>query len=117
MLRSPSAAPIGRLIEQEVLHVPAHFDAEILAALRREVLSRRVALDTALRALLEVQQLVATRHAITGMLLDAMALRDRFGGHDVFFALLARQLDATLVTSDRRLAGAAEGYVRVRFFP
>ena len=60
--------------------------------------------------------MLLTRHAVGGMVLEAMALRDRFGGHDVFFVILARQLGATLVTTDARLAQAAEGIVRVRPF-
>lgn len=91
-----------------------HFDAEAFSALRRAVLGRRISLISALDALDDLRHIVATRHAITGMLPEAMALRDRFGGDDVFFAILARQLDATLVTSDERLARAAAGYVDVR---
>lgn len=88
----------------------------MLATLRREVLNHRIELARALSALREVQQMVATRHAVTPMLFEALALRDRFGAHDALFVILARQLDATLVTSDARLARAAEGYVRVRAF-
>lgn len=93
-----------------------HFDAEAFAALRRAVLTGRLSLVAAVEALDDLRHVVVTRHAITGMLPEAMALRDRFGAHDVFFAILARRLDATLVTSDARLARAAEGYVRVRAF-
>lgn len=103
-------------LRAEDIRVPAHFDAEAFSALRRGVLTRRVPLDRALAALDELRRLVAARHAIGGMLFEAMALRDRFGARDVFFAILARQLDATLITSDARLARAAEGYVRVRAF-
>lgn len=80
------------------------------------MLTRRVALLDAVTALEQLRRVLVTRHAVGGMVFEAMALRDRFGGHDVFFAILARQLGATLVTSDARLARAAEGYVKVRAF-
>jgi len=94
--------------------VPAHFDAEVFSAIRRELLNARISLPQAFAALDETQRMVATRHAIVGMLPDALVLRDRFGGHDVFFAILATRLGATLVTADRRFARAAEGYVAVQ---
>ena len=84
--------------------------------LRRLVLARSVPLVDAVTALEELRRMLVTRHAIGGMVFEAMALRDRFGARDVFFAILARQLGATLLTSDDQLARAAEGYVRLRAF-
>lgn len=77
---------------------------------------QKIALTDAVAALEDLRRILVTRHMIGGMVFEAMALRDRFGPHDVFFAILARQLGATLVTTDARLARAAEGYVRVRAF-
>lgn len=116
VLRAPNAGDIGAALEGEDVRLPVHFDAEVFAALRRAVVGGRISVPSAIDALDDLRHLVATRHAIGGMVYEAMALRDRFGGHDAFFAILARQLGATLVTSDARLARAAEGYVRVRTF-
>lgn len=116
MLQTRSADRIQAALRDEDIRAPVHLDAEVFTALRRLVRTQSVALADAVTALEELRRLLVTRHTIGGMVFEAMALRDRFGGHDVFFAILARQLEATLVTSDARLARAAEGYVRVRAF-
>lgn len=113
VLSAPPARQIAAVLKGEDVHLPAHFDAEVFAAVRREVLRSRVPVARALVALDEAERLIATRHSIAGMLVEALALRDRFGGHDVFFAILARRLGARLVTCDGRFARAARGYVPV----
>jgi len=113
VLAAPSSRHIGAVVQHEDVHLPAHFDAELYSAIRRLALTSRISVDTALVALAEAQRLIATRHSVAGMLLEALALRDRFGGHDVFFAILARRLGARLVTCDGRFARAARGYVAV----
>lgn len=97
------------------VHLPVHFDAEVWAVLRRELLRQRLTLGEVLGALFLLRALIAERHPIADLLLDAVSLRDRFGAHDVFYAILARRLGATLVTADRPLSRAAQGYVDVRF--
>ncbi len=95
--------------------MPAHFDAEVYASLRRDVLRGRVPLPRAFAMLHELGSMLVTRHAVAGSLVDAMALRDRFGSHDVFYALLARRLGAMLVTCDGPLSRAAAGFCAVRY--
>ncbi|HEY6959310.1 MAG TPA: type II toxin-antitoxin system VapC family toxin [Candidatus Limnocylindria bacterium] len=116
VLQARASKGIEAALQDEDIRAPVHLDAEVFKALRRLVRTERLPLADAMVALDDLRRLLVTRHAIGGMVFEAMALRDRFGGHDVFFAILARQLGATLVTSDARLARAAEGYVRVRAF-
>lgn len=116
LLQTRSARQIEGALRDEDVRAPVHLDVEVFATLRRLVHARTLPLVDAVAALEELRRMLVTRHAIGGMVFEAMTLRDRFGGHDVFFAILARQLGATLVTSDARLARAAEGYVRVRAF-
>jgi predicted nucleic acid-binding protein len=108
-------AEIERIVGGGPVHVPAHFDAEVWAMLRRELRRERLTLAETLNALFVLRALTAERQPIADMLLDAVALRDRFGAHDVFYAILARRLGATFVTADGPLARAAEGYVDVRY--
>ncbi len=56
----------------------------------------------------------AERVALTPHAIGAFALRDRFSAGDVWYALLALELGATLVTCDLGQANAGEGIVPVR---
>lgn len=60
-------------------------------------------------------RLTAGRVALVPLLAEALLVRDRFGANDVFYAVLARSLGATLVTSDAGLARAAGGYCAVAY--
>ncbi len=115
LLGAVSRDAVASVLGTGAVHVPAQFDAEVFAAVRRELQRNRVSLPEALNALFALRSLTAERHAITDLLLDAVALRDRFGAHDVFYAILAHRLDGTLVTSDAGLARAATGYVEVAY--
>ena len=95
--------------------MPAHFDAEVFAAVRSLLRRRAVGVDRAGLALLRNTRLVAQRMPLLPLYPEAFNVRDRFGLGDVFYAVLARALSATLVTSDAPLARAARGYVEVRY--
>jgi len=110
---SVSGIEVERRIERQRIAVPAVFDAEVFAAIRRLLRLRAIDLPLAQGSLLETARLHAERHSLTELLPEAFALRDRFGAYDVFYVVLARRLGATLVTSDRPLARGAAGYVDV----
>ena len=116
LIRS-SAGRIEAAMARGPVHVPAQFEAEVFVAIRRQLQQRLVDLDSALVALFALRRLRTERHLIADLLPEALMLRDRFGGHDVFYALLAKRLGATLVTADGSLALAAQGYVDVRYVP
>jgi predicted nucleic acid-binding protein len=101
-----------RLLGQSVL-VPAHFDAEAYAAIRRAVRRGTLPAEEGSIALLRIATLAAERIALAELLARAFAERDRFGAHDVFYAVLARRESALLVTTDAPLARACEGFVEV----
>lgn len=93
--------------------MPAHFDAEVYAALRR--LDRRGELapgqlDGIVPAL---QRFRARRIPLSRLLASAHALGTRFSPHDAFYVALAQRLQGELVTKDRALAQACEGLVDV----
>ncbi len=114
LLRSPIAPSIQAALSNGPLHVPAHFDAEVYGAIRRELLLRHIDLATAVRTLYEMRTLLVQRHLLPNHLMDALALRDNIGSHDVFYVLLARRLGATFVTCDGPLSRAASPYCDVR---
>jgi predicted nucleic acid-binding protein len=60
-------------------------------------------------------QIRVRRTAITPLIAEAFAVRDRFSPYDAFYAIVARLSEATLVTCDRGLARAAKGYCTVEY--
>ena len=101
------AGPIVRRLGGCAVHVPAHFDAEVLSALGR--LSR--AGDLGPRAVARRLEVLAVapfeRHAIAPLLTPAWRLRARIRLVDALYVALAEELSVPIITLDRGLASAA----------
>jgi predicted nucleic acid-binding protein len=101
LMRDAAMLPSG-----SELVAPAHLDAEVLSALARltraGVLSSS-AVDDMLAGLVE---LPLRRMPLPPLLASAFGLRDNISVHDGLYVALAYQLDASLLTLDRRLAAA-----------
>jgi predicted nucleic acid-binding protein len=97
------------------LHVPALCDIEVVAALRRVLLSSRAPIDStrANEALEDYLDLPVGRHGHDSLLARVLELRDNFSAYDAAYVALAERLGATLVTGDRRLANAVNAHLRV----
>jgi predicted nucleic acid-binding protein len=93
--------------------VPSHFDAEVFAAIRGLTRRREIVVDDALAALYRLRTLRLQRVAIIPLVGEAFVLRDRFAAYDAFYAIVARLSGAALVTCDRGLARAGDGYCDV----
>jgi predicted nucleic acid-binding protein len=115
LLLRPAAAAVKSRLLGEHMRVPAHFDAEVLAAVRKALRLHRIEEEQARVALFHVRGLRADRIALTPLLGEAFVLRDRFSPYDAFYAIVARLSGAALLTTDRRLARAAEGYCDVEY--
>jgi predicted nucleic acid-binding protein len=113
-LRTQLASRVeSRLEVPQGVFVPAHFDAECGAAIRRGLRHGDIDTTQALAAIAFVEALPAQRVSLTPMLEPAFALRDRVGMHDAFYAVLAGLLGAPLLTCDAALGRALEGLVEV----
>lgn len=115
LLALPAATAVRAELLGERMRVPAHFDAEVLAAVAKALRLRRIEENEARVALFHLRALRAERVALTPLLSDAFALRDRVGVYNAFYAVVARVSEATLVTCDRGLARAARGYCTVAY--
>jgi predicted nucleic acid-binding protein len=115
LLVGPSAAAVSARLLGQRMRVPAHFDAEVWAAVRRSLRLQRIGDEQARVALFHIRGLRADRIALTPLLAEAFELRDRFSPHDAFYAIVARLSAATLLTSDGGLARAADGYCKVEY--
>jgi predicted nucleic acid-binding protein len=89
---------------------PALLDVEVLQALRK--LDLQGAIPASRFDLIDTLRALRIRRYPHASLLDAMwSLRRNVTAYDAAYVALARQLDATLVTRDVRLARAINGEV------
>lgn len=95
------------------LCAPNLIDYEFLAALKRSVALGRIGASDATDKLQLFEQLDIERHGIDLLRERMWSLRHSFSPYDAGYVVLAEALDLPLVTSDLRLAVAAERYCEV----
>ena len=112
LLKTSRAPRVAELIEvSDVwLSAPPLCDVEIVAALRRAILARRLNVDRALEAIMDYQDLPITRPSHLAVLKRMIELRANFSAYDATYVALAETLGAELVTADRPLAQAARSH-------
>lgn len=118
LLRRPAAAAISRALEVDVddLHAPALLDLEVLSALRRLTLAGELGAERAGAAVDDLDALPILRHGHVALLPRVWQLRENVTPYDAAYVALTEGLgdDATLLTLDRRLAGAVADHTAVR---
>lgn len=94
------------VLESASLVAPAHLDAEVLSALFG--LARAGALDDRrlTRAIADLVAAPIRRVPLGPLVSNAVGLRHNVSAYDALYVAAARILDCTLLTRDRRLAGA-----------
>lgn len=95
-----------RLRQDPDLHVPHLLDVEVTAALRRRVRLGQTNAEVASDVLSDLAELAAIRWDHAPLLRRVWELRDNVTAYDAVYVVLAEMLDASLVTSDVRLARA-----------
>lgn len=86
------------------MHVPAHFDAEVLSALGRMQRAGLLTVADVDTALDELRQAPLTRHGLASLLAGAWARRGTFRLADALYVELAATTGLLLLTTDHRLA-------------
>jgi predicted nucleic acid-binding protein len=107
LVGSPLAAAIGTRLRGHELHVPAHFDAEVLSALGR---LQRNGDITARQVTTRIQRVTSApiqRHLLAPLLAGAWKRRHNFRLVDALYVELADRIDAAIVTTHAGLAAAA----------
>ena len=97
---------VGALLDDADVSAPELVDAEVLAVLRREVLSRRLELRRATQAVEDLGAWGAERISHRGLLPEAWRLRGHVSAYDALYVAAARIRGAALVTADGPLARA-----------
>jgi predicted nucleic acid-binding protein len=95
--------------QASAVFAPAHLDAEALSAVGR--LERAGDLSSADDCIADLREFPADRLPLPLLLPLAWSLRERIAVKDALYVALALTLDAALLTTDQRLARAAEGIV------
>lgn len=106
---------IRDVIESPVaeIHAPWLCDVEVCSAIREAVRGRRATLEHALSAIDVYSKFPIVRHGTAGLFHAIFALRDNFAAYDAAYVVVALALDASLLTTDDRLARAVEKYTSV----
>ena len=107
LVGSTVAGPIEDRLRGHELHVPAHFDAEVLSALGR---LQRAGEMTVRQVTIRLQRVAAAplqRHLLAPLLTGAWKLRHNLRLVDALYVELADRLDAPIVTTDAGLAAAS----------
>lgn len=100
-------------IDLALIEAPALIDAEIVSAFRRLYLSGDLDGHEATAAIGAWQRVPVRRHPLPRLTTRAWDLRHAITSSDAYYVALAEALGIPLVTTDRRLARAAEPYCDV----
>lgn len=103
---TPSGAAVARRLRAEALHTPAHFDVEVIGAIRRAVVRGLLSDHEGLVAVADFQNLPVRRWPTKPFVERAYELRSTHTVADGAYVALAEGLAAPLVTCDRRLASS-----------
>ena len=94
---------VRRRITGQVLHAPAHIDAEVLSALGRLHRAGELGVDEVDDKLGSLAAAPIIRHPVNELVLGAWARRHRLRLADALYVELATARGWPLVTTDRRL--------------
>jgi predicted nucleic acid-binding protein len=114
---TPDAEPIrGRLIDDQEWAAPHAVDVEVYGLIRQQYRGGRLDLSAATQAVTELAEWPGERFTHRLFLQRAWELRDNVRGWDAMYVALAEALDATLLTTDARLARAAGPRCQIECF-
>lgn len=104
------ASPVTSIrnrLEGHELHVPAHFDAEVLSALGRLRRGGHLTVRQVTTRIMHLADSPIQRHPLPPLLADAWRLRHDLRLVDALYVALAGRLDAPIVTTDAGLAAGS----------
>ena len=104
LLRTPLGLAIADTVENARLAAPGLIDAEVLAVLRRAVMTKRLAEERALSAIDDLALWPLERIPNRALARMAWQYRHNVSGYDAFYVAAADILEAALLTADGRLA-------------
>ncbi len=106
LVGSGAAEAVADRLRAHALHVPSHFDAEVLSALGRLHRGGHLSARQVVTRIRRIGDAPIRRHELPPLLAGAWRRRANLRLVDALYAELADQLGATLVTTDAGLASA-----------
>lgn len=106
LVDSPVPERLLDRIASEDLHSPALLDFEVASVLRGHVLGGKLTAQRLAQAIDDFASFEVERYQMTGALHEILELRDNFTVYDAAYVVLARTLQAPLVTRDAKLQEA-----------
>jgi predicted nucleic acid-binding protein len=103
LLDNEPGQAVRRRLAGQVLHAPAHVDAEVLSALGRLHRAGQLEVDDVESRLVSLTEAPLVRHPVDGLVLGAWARRHQLRLADALYVELATTRGWPLVTTDRRL--------------
>lgn len=94
------------LIADEELHAPSLLDYEVASALRGHALGGKLTDEQVDDAIDDFSALTIERYPLSLMIRDVLDLMHDFTVYDAAYVVLAKALNAPLVTADAKLSGA-----------
>ncbi len=108
LVGQPRAAAVRRVLSKHAeVHVPDHFHAEVLSALRRRSLRRELSGFQEAEALAALDDLRAISYPVRELIVPIWDMRATLSVYDAAYLALAQRLDVGLITLDAGLAEAA----------
>jgi predicted nucleic acid-binding protein len=115
---TPEAEGIRQRLASDPDHAAPHLvDVEVFGVIRRQHLLGRLDHTAATQAVADLRDWPGTRYGHRALLERAWELRTTIRGWDAVYVALAEALDATLVTTDGRLATAPGLGCRIEALP
>jgi predicted nucleic acid-binding protein len=113
LVGTPGAEAIRRRMADDDQAAPHIVDVEVFGVIRREHLRGQLDATVAVQAVEDLESWPGERFGHRRLLARAWDLRATVRGWDAMYVALAEALDATLLTTDRRLAAARGPACRV----
>jgi predicted nucleic acid-binding protein len=107
------AEKLRSLFLTETFVAPDHISLEVLYTLRRFELEDKITFTFANQCLTVFEAMPLQRNSCTEMVHDIWALRHNVTAYDAPFVIMAKQLDAPLLTHDRKLARAVAKHIKL----
>jgi predicted nucleic acid-binding protein len=104
LVHNDRTTAVSARITRAVIHVPAHFDAEVLSALGRLNRAGHLTNTAVATALGRLARAPLTRHPLLNLTIGAWSKRAAIRLPDALYVELAEQLDMPLITTDGRLS-------------
>ena len=104
VLATRPGAAVAQRLRGETVHAPAHFDVEVIGAIRRAVVRRLISDHEGLVAVADFLSLPVRRWPTKPFVQRAYQLRTTHTVADAVYVALAEGFAAPLITCGRRLA-------------